>query len=108
MLHHAPLPRSTLSSLSGLLKPGGRLLVVDYCRHNDEELKERQADVWMGFEADELVQHARAAGLEAANVLRIPPGYVRSGLDGHLGWQVLSAVRGNKSKPKPLAAAVRG
>jgi len=93
MLHHAPLPRATLSALAELLKPGGRILVIEYSRHADEELRERQADVWMGFDPEELVQHARAAGLEAAQVLRIPAGYVRSEVDGHLTWQVLSATR---------------
>jgi hypothetical protein len=47
----------------------------------------------MGFDADELVQHAKAAGLEAVQVLGIPAGYVKSEIDGHLAWQVLSATR---------------
>ena len=51
----------------------------------------------MGFDPDELVQHARAAGLEGAQVLRIPAGYVRSEIDGHLAWQVLSATRSPRS-----------
>ena len=97
MLHHAPLPRATLVALTELLKPGGRILVIEYDRHADEELRERQADVWMGFDPDELVQHARAAGLEGAQVLRIPAGYVRSEIDGHLAWQVLSATRSPRS-----------
>jgi len=107
MLHHAPLPRATLASLGNLLRPGGRLIIVDYCRHTDEELKERQADVWMGFEPEELVEHARAAGLEGANVLRIPPRHVRSEVDGHLGWQVLSALRAGKGKGKSKEPAAR-
>jgi DNA-binding transcriptional ArsR family regulator/precorrin-6B methylase 2 len=93
MLHHAPLRRATLAALAELLRPGARLLVIEYVRHADEELRERQADVWMGFDPDELVAHARAAGLESAQVLRIPPGYVKSDIDGHIGWQVLSAFK---------------
>jgi ArsR family transcriptional regulator len=108
MLHHAPLPRATLGALCGLLRPGGRLIAVDYCRHADEELKERQADVWMGFEADELVQHARAAGLDAPSVLRIPPSYVKSGIDGHLSWQVLCATRASRPKAKTAQPGSRG
>ncbi len=108
MLHHAPLPRATLASLGALLRPGGKLLVVDYCRHTDEELKERQADVWMGFDPDELVEHARAAGLDGANVLRIPPSHVKSDVDGHLRWQVLCAVRAGKSKGKSRESSARG
>jgi ArsR family transcriptional regulator len=115
MLHHAPLPRETLAALAELLKPGGRLLVIEYTRHADEDLRERQADVWMGFDAEELQQHARAVGLEATQVLDVPAGYVRSDIDGHLAWQVLSArrpsrslraARGEDSKVK--ATATRG
>jgi ArsR family transcriptional regulator len=115
MLHHAPLPRETLAALAELLKPGGRLLVIEYTRHADEDLRERQADVWMGFDAEELQQHARAVGLEATQVLDVPAGYVRSDIDGHLAWQVLSArrpsrslraTRGEDSKVK--ATATRG
>ncbi len=107
MLHHAPLPRATLSALGNLLRPGGKLLVVDYCRHGDEELKERQADVWMGFEPEELVEHARAAGLEGARVLRIPASHVKSDIDGHLGWQVLSATRASRAKSKSREPSAR-
>jgi DNA-binding transcriptional ArsR family regulator/protein-L-isoaspartate O-methyltransferase len=109
MLHHAPLPRATLSALGQLLKPGGRLLVVDYCRHSDEELRERQADVWMGFDAGELVEHARASGFEQASVLSIPRGYVKRSHDGSVGWQVLSATRARTrtkaAPPSPEAEA---
>jgi ArsR family transcriptional regulator len=108
MLHHAPLPRATLASLGQLLRPGGRLLVVDYCRHADEELRERQADVWMGFDATELVQHARASGFEHASVLEIPRGYVKRSSDGKVGWQVLSATRTARTKTKAAPSIPEG
>ncbi len=75
-------------------------MVVDYCRHADEELRERQADVWMGFDATELVQHARASGFDHASVLEIPRGYVKRSSDGKVGWQVLSATRAARTKTK--------
>jgi DNA-binding transcriptional ArsR family regulator/protein-L-isoaspartate O-methyltransferase len=93
MLHHAPRPRAALEALSKLLKPGGRLVIVDYQRHADEGFRERQADVWNGFDAEELVGHARAAGLENAHATPLAPGLVQRLDDGHVGWQTLSAVR---------------
>ena len=36
MLHHARCPRAAVQQLSALLRPGGRLLVIDYERHADE------------------------------------------------------------------------
>src|SRR5688572_7860377 len=71
VLHHAPLPREAVRSLAALLRPGGRLLVIDYCRHADEALRDAQADVWMGFEERELIEFATAAGLCAAKVQKL-------------------------------------
>jgi DNA-binding transcriptional ArsR family regulator/protein-L-isoaspartate O-methyltransferase len=93
MLHHAPRPRAALEALAALLRPGGRLVIVDYRRHSDEAFRERQADVWNGFEPAELVAHARAIGLEAAQTSPLSPGLVQGTADGHIGWQTLVAVR---------------
>lgn len=93
MLHHTPRPRAALAALAKLLKPGGRLVVVDYQRHADESFRERQADVWNGFEPDELEAHARAAGLEDAHTSPLPDGLVQSASDSHIGWQTLVASR---------------
>jgi ArsR family transcriptional regulator len=102
VLHHAPLPRVALSELASLLAPGGKLLVIDYCRHTDEQMAAAQADVWLGFETSELLGFGRDAGLEDARVVEIPRSYASAAGDGHVGWQVLiaskpdSEVKGNK------------
>lgn len=93
MLHHAPRPRAAVQELSALLKPGGRLLVIDYERHSDEAFRERQADVWNGFESSELEAHGRAAGLCGVRVKALPQSFVNGAIDGHLGWQVLVGER---------------
>jgi DNA-binding transcriptional ArsR family regulator/protein-L-isoaspartate O-methyltransferase len=93
VLHHAPLPRVALVELSSLLRAGGRLLVIDYARHTDEQMAAAQADVWLGFEASELLELSREAGLEDARVLPIPQSYAAAASDGHVGWQLLAASR---------------
>lgn len=93
MLHHAPRPRALVESLYALLRPGGRLVIVDYQRHADEAFRERQADVWNGFDPAELEAHGRAAGLRDVRVSSIPMDLVREAADGHVGWQVLVGVR---------------
>jgi DNA-binding transcriptional ArsR family regulator/protein-L-isoaspartate O-methyltransferase len=92
VLHHAPLPRVALTELSGLLRPGGKLVAIDYARHTDEQMAAAQADVWMGFEADELLGLSRDAGLEDAKVFPIPQSYAAQAIDGHVGWQLLVAT----------------
>jgi ArsR family transcriptional regulator len=91
VLHHAPRPRQTLADLERLLRSGGRLLVIDYARHADEQLRDAQADVWMGFEAEELLSFCRELSLKSARVTPVPKGYAAAASDGHVAWQILSA-----------------
>jgi ArsR family transcriptional regulator len=93
VLHHAPRPRAALEALTRLLKPGGRLVIVDYQRHADEAFRERQADVWNGFEPDELEAHARASGLSDVSVRPLPQSFVQSQSDEHIAWQTLVGIR---------------
>jgi DNA-binding transcriptional ArsR family regulator len=96
MLHHAPVPGRTVRALADLLAPGGRLLVVDYGSHTNESMREAQADVWLGFEPSELVGFATDAGLSAAKVIEIPPGFwaaSRRGRAERVPWLVLTATK---------------
>jgi DNA-binding transcriptional ArsR family regulator len=93
VLHHSPLPRQTMSALAGLARPGGLILVLDYAPHEDEAVREQQADVWMGFEPAELVGFAHGAGLIDPRATPLPSAWVGNGPDGHLDWQVLTARR---------------
>ncbi len=90
LLHHAPKPGAVLTKLAELCRPGGALVVLDYARHDDERMRE-QADLWLGFSADELKKLARAAGLQNASVSPIPSRLITSGPDSHLPWQMLVA-----------------
>lgn len=93
VLHHASRPGAALSELARLVAPGGAVVVVDYVAHEDERLREQQADAWLGFAPRELASYARRAGLERAVVSRVPSARCGDGPDGHLDWQVLAARR---------------
>lgn len=93
VLHHAPRPRATLTELSALARPGGRVLVIDYARHDDDKLSEQQADIWMGFSKQELTGFAQDAGLRDVIVTQIPAGYSRAGPDAHIEWLSLVGTR---------------
>ncbi len=80
--------------------PGGKILVIDYARHDDERMSEQQADVWLGFSAEELESFAEAAGLQHAHVTRVPTSFARVGVDAHLPCLTLLA-----SRPKSVARA---
>lgn len=95
LLHHAPKPERVVSLLASLARPGGRVVVIDYHAHEDETMREHRADLWLGFERDELVSFATSAGLIEPEVFVIPAARYGPGPDAHLQWQVLSARRGD-------------
>ena len=91
MLHHAPRPRATVAALTRLLCPTGTLVVIDYAAYDDESFRERQADVWMGFELEELRTLAKAGGLEDIAISSVPAGCTGTGPDRHMTWQTMVA-----------------
>lgn len=93
VLHHAPLPRVALVELFSLLRPSGKLLVIDYARHTDEQMAAAQADVWLGFDAGELLELSREAGFTDTQIFPIPQSYAAPASDGHVGWQLLTATK---------------
>ena len=50
MLHHCKNPSEVFSSMKGAMKHGGKLILVDLCKHNFKEFKEKMGDVHLGFE----------------------------------------------------------
>ena len=100
LLHHAPKPGTVLGKLADLCRPGGALIVLDYGHHDDERMRE-QADLWLGFSADELKKLARGAGLQDAQISAIPSRLVTSGPDAHLPWQMMVAHAAPAPRRRP-------
>jgi ArsR family transcriptional regulator len=61
-LHHAEHPRRAVAAAFDLLKPGGRIAILDLKRHSFEEARELYADRWLGFAEVELDGFLRHAG----------------------------------------------
>jgi ArsR family transcriptional regulator len=93
VLHHAPKPAETMRALAKLCAAGGAVVVLDYARHEDEALRTQQADLWLGFEAHELREFFREAGLTERVVLEVPSGYRGNGPDRNVPWVIAVGVK---------------
>lgn len=67
-LHHAPHPRKAVEAARRILKPGGRIVILDLARHNFEEARELYADLWLGFAEVEIDEYLRGAGFRNVEV----------------------------------------
>jgi ArsR family transcriptional regulator len=63
-LHHAQHPERAVAEAWRILRPGGRVVVLDLARHNCEEARELYADEWLGFTEVEMRRFLREAGFE--------------------------------------------
>lgn len=62
-LHHAAQPAKALAEAARVVRKGGRVIVLDLARHNQEWVREQWADQWLGFEEDELRRWMTDTGL---------------------------------------------
>ena len=67
-LHHAARPQRAIESAFRILKPGGRLLILDLASHTYEQAKELYAHVWLGFSGVELHAMLEKAGFSDLEV----------------------------------------
>jgi ArsR family transcriptional regulator len=72
VLHHAPEPRRVLDEAIRVLKPGGRLLIVDLLPHDRVEYRERMGHVWLGFSEKQMREWLQQAGFSNVRVHALP------------------------------------
>jgi ubiquinone/menaquinone biosynthesis C-methylase UbiE len=74
-LHHAVHPEKAVAEAWRILKPGGRIAILDLNRHHFEEAREMYADLWLGFSELEIEKDLKASrfrNVETAVVYREP------------------------------------
>lgn len=67
-LHHATQPARAVAEALRVVKPGGRVLVLDLRAHDQEWVKQRLGDHWLGFSDDRLESLLTQAGLAEVRV----------------------------------------
>lgn len=74
VLHYAQSPAAAIIEGARLLRPGGRLLIIDFAPHEREELRETAQHARLGFSDDAVLGWLTAAGLEGKVVRHLEGG----------------------------------
>lgn len=73
VLHHLPAPARALAEARRVLKPGGRLLVVDMAPHDREAYRQHMGHVWLGFSEEQVARFFDQAGFDRMRITAIEP-----------------------------------
>lgn len=64
VLHHVSDPAAAVREIGRVVKPGGRVLLVEEQTHRCEVFWEMMHERWWGFDQENLAAHVREAGFE--------------------------------------------
>jgi len=73
VLHHVQDLSATFAEIRRVLRPGGRLVVLDMVQHDRREYRRTMGHLHLGFSESGLAELALAAGLRPLRWRRLPP-----------------------------------
>lgn len=68
-LHHAENPQTAISAAHRILRPNGKIIVLDLLQHGFSEARELYADRWLGFAESHLIAMFEKAGFRNIETL---------------------------------------
>jgi ArsR family transcriptional regulator len=72
VLHHVPDPGVALTEAARVLKPGGRVLIIDMLPHDRVEYQHQMGHVWLGFPERQVRRWLAAAGFDDVRCHALP------------------------------------
>ena len=73
VLHHLAEPRLALSEVGRVLKPGGRVLIVDMLPHDRESYRQQMGHVWLGFSEEHIRRILNDCGFDRIRLAPLAP-----------------------------------
>ena len=68
---HDPLP--AITEAARMLRPGGRIVVIDFASHDHEELRLEHAHARLGFSQRQVADWLEQSGLNVEKIVDLPP-----------------------------------
>src|SRR5262245_4849714 len=69
VLHHVPEPEKALAEVARVVKPGGRLVIVDMLPHDRDHYRQQMGHVWLGFAEDQTRRLIGDAGFDNVRIV---------------------------------------
>jgi ubiquinone/menaquinone biosynthesis C-methylase UbiE/DNA-binding transcriptional ArsR family regulator len=73
VLHHVPEPERALAEVSRVLKPRGRVVLVDMQPHDRESYRQQMGHVWLGFSEEHVQRLLTGTGFEDVRIVSLSP-----------------------------------
>lgn len=73
VLQYLASPIEAVREMARVVRPGGRVVVVDFVRHDREWMRQELGVLWMGFAPEEIRAHMEATGLAEVRTSIQPP-----------------------------------
>ncbi len=93
VIHHVKNPEAALSELHRVVRPGGRVLIVEQELHENQAFYETMKDLWWGFAPAELASALTEAGFAEVRSQRLTTVMESSGAAESPPLFVLTATR---------------
>ncbi len=68
VLHHMSNPVNAMLEINRILKPGGILIIADFEKHANENMRNTYGDRWLGFHRHEIADFLATSGFSLTNI----------------------------------------